>query len=173
MLHLSLGERVSAHVVVLAASIFIANAADAQPTLNDTSLQWETVVSSGLDLPTTMGFVAANDILVLQKNDGQVKRVVAGVVASSPALDVPVNNDSERGMLGIAINTESPPRVFLYYTEAATYGGTPLGNRVYRYTWNAALGVLQSPQLIVNLPVLSGPNHNSRRPQHRRQRPQP
>jgi glucose/arabinose dehydrogenase len=105
-----------------------------------------------------MDFVGPNDILVLQKDDGIVRRVQGGMVTT--ALDVPVNNASERGLLGIAVNSQSPPRVFLYYTEAATDGGTPLGNRIYRYTWNAAMGVLQSPQLILDLPVTPGPNHD-------------
>jgi glucose/arabinose dehydrogenase len=76
------------------------------------------------------------------------------------ALDVAVNADSERGLLGIAINSQNPPVVFLYYTEAASDGGAPIGNRVYRYTWNAALGVLESPQLILDLPATPGPNHD-------------
>jgi glucose/arabinose dehydrogenase len=51
--------------------------------------------------------------------------------------------------------------VFLYYTEAdGADGGTPLGNRVYRYTWNPVSGLLESPQLILDLPFFPGTNHN-------------
>jgi glucose/arabinose dehydrogenase len=76
-------------------------------------------------------------------------------------LDVNVNDDSERGLLGIAINGESPQKVFLYYTEASGSDlGSPIANRVYRYEWNSGLGVLQSPQLILDLPLTSGPNHD-------------
>jgi hypothetical protein len=91
------------------------------------------------------------------------------VLQSAPVLDVAVNNNNERGLLGLVINGESPPRVFLYYTEMSdpdgdglpdTDTGTPLGNRVYRYTWNAATAHLENPQLILDLPVLAGPNHN-------------
>jgi hypothetical protein len=51
----------------------------------------------------------------------------------------------------------------LFYTESGngsdTQGTpTPLGNRVYRYTWNGS--ALISPTRIVDLPVTSGPNHD-------------
>ena len=144
--------------------------ATAQPTLTDPSLQVETFVSS-LAVPTTMEFLDADNVLVLQKNNGQVRRVVSGVLQTAPVLDVAVNNVNERGLLGIAINQEVPPKVFLYYTEVAgpngdglPDSGTPLGNRVYRYTWNASAnggqGRLEDPQLILDLPWSPGPNHD-------------
>ena len=113
-----------------------------------------------LALPTSMAFVGPDDFLVLQKETGVVRRVRNGVLSSIPAIDVPVNFSSERGLLGIAVNTESPKKVFLYFTEATIDGGFALGNRVYRYTWNPIAGLLQAPQLILNLPVTTGPNHD-------------
>lgn len=118
------------------------------------------VHGSGLSLPTTMAFVDDDDILVLEKNTGRVRRVLNGVTETAPVLTVPVAIASERGMLGIAVNAEVPPGVFLYYTEATSPSGTPIANRVYRYDWNASLGVLENPQLVLDLPVLNGPNHN-------------
>jgi glucose/arabinose dehydrogenase len=147
--------------LVTLGSLSFAAVAHAQPILTDTNLTVETVVApNSLALPTTMAFVGANDILVLQKNNGQVRRVLNGVLQATPALDVPVSNDSERGLLGIAVNSESPPKVFLYYTESTVDGGAPLGNRVYRYTWNGTTGLLESPQLVLALPATPGPNHD-------------
>jgi len=110
-----------------------------------------------------MAFIGADDILVLQKNNGQVRRVIGGVLQPSPMLDVAVDNDSERGMLGIAVhpNFPSSPFVYLYYTESSTPGdssGLAAANRVYRYTWNGA--ALTGPALILDLPVSPGPNHD-------------
>jgi glucose/arabinose dehydrogenase len=127
--------------------------------LFDSTLSFE-LVASGLDLPVSMAFLGPNDFLVLEKETGRVKRVIGGVVQPTPVLTVTVNSNSERGLLGIAINDEPQRKVFLYYTEAATPEGTPLGNRVYRYTWNPAAAQLQSPQLILSLPVTPGPFHN-------------
>jgi glucose/arabinose dehydrogenase len=143
-----------------------AAAGSAQPVLNDAALQVETVVS-GLSFPSSLAFLGADDILFLQKNDGRVRRVLAGVLQPAPVLDVAVNALSERGLLGIAIDDAAPPHVFLYYTEAsdpdgdgAPDGGTALGNRVYRYTWNEALARLEQPQLVLDLPVEPGLNHD-------------
>lgn len=138
--------------------LLLAPPAGAQ-TLTDPDLGAETVVT-GLSSPTSMAFLGPDDILVLEKQSGQVRRVLNGTLLGTPVLDVAVNNQSERGLLGIAIDSQSPPHVFLYYTEAATDGGAPLGNRVYRYTWNPGLGVLESPVLVLDLPVTPGPNHD-------------
>ena len=133
-------------------------------TLEDPSLRVDQLVS-GLSSPTTMAFIGANDILVLQKNDGKVRRVINGVLQAGQVLDVAVDNDSERGLLGIALHPQfsSNHFVYLYYTESSTGSdtsgtATPLGNRVYRYTWNGS--VLTNATLILDLPVTQGPNHN-------------
>lgn len=142
-----------------AIAVFAASGTRAQ-MLDDTALVLEPVISSGLALPTTMAFIGPDDFLVLEKNTGNVRRVQNGVLALAPVLTVPVNFTSERGLLGIAVNTESPPRVFLYFTEAATLGGDPIANRVYRYDWNAGAAALENPVLVLDLPVLNGPNHD-------------
>jgi glucose/arabinose dehydrogenase len=132
--------------------------------LNDPALQLREVVS-GLSQPTAMAFIGKGDILVLQKADGRVRRVINGILQPDPVLDVAVDSASERGLLGIAVHPNFPtsPFVFLYYTESSngsdTSGSpTPLGNRVYRYTWDGS--ALVGRQLILNLPVTPGPNHN-------------
>jgi len=132
--------------------------------LNDPTLQVKEVVS-GLNQPTAMAFIGPGEILVLQKGDGRVRRVINGILQPGQVLDVAVDSASERGLLGIAIHPNFPtsPFVYLYYTESSTGSDTsgspaPLGNRVYRYTWNG--GTLVGPQLILDLPVTPGPNHN-------------
>jgi len=136
----------------------------AAQTVNDPGLQVE-IIAGGLAQPTTMAFIADNDILVLQKGNGQVRRVIGGVVQAAPVLDVAVDSASERGLLGIALDPDFAVnrRVFLDYTESATGADTagspvPLGNRVYRYTWDGT--ALVNPVLVLDLPVTSGPNHN-------------
>src|SRR5438034_5677464 len=73
------------------------------PSLTDPNLSI-TEITSGLSAPTTMAFIGTDDILVLQKDNGQVRRVIAGVLQPSAVLDVAVDNFSERGMLGIAVH---------------------------------------------------------------------
>jgi len=143
---------------VLLAAVLAAGEAAAQ-TVTDPSLTL-TTVTTGLSSPTTMAFVGPGDILVLQKANGQVRRVLNGVLQPGFVLDLPVNSESERGLLGIAVNAETPKKVFLYVTEAPTENAAPIANRVYRYDWNAAAGTLTNQTLVLDLPVTAGPNHD-------------
>ena len=88
------------------------------PTVNDPNLKVEKV-AEGIKYPTSMAFLGKDDILVLEKNDGTVRRILNGTMLQEPILDVNVANISERGMLGIAIaNSQKGTKyVFLYYTE--------------------------------------------------------
>jgi uncharacterized repeat protein (TIGR01451 family) len=116
------------------------------PILLDQNLTVSTV-ATGLDQPTTMAFIGANDFLVLERATGRVQRVVNGQLQATPALDLPVNNFSERGLLGIALhpNFPSTPYIYLFWTESSTGADSgnvgdvfqPLSNRVDRYVWNA------------------------------------
>jgi glucose/arabinose dehydrogenase len=126
----------------------------------DPNLSVSTVVGGGqLTDPIAMAFLAPGDFLVIEKA-GNVRRVLNGVLQPTIARTVFTNDSGETGLLGIAINSEVPRRVFLFYTESATQGGVPLANRVYRYTWNSTSGLLESPQIILDLPLTPGPNHN-------------
>jgi len=140
------------------------------PTINDPELKVE-LLSSGIKFPTSMAFLGSNDILVLEKNSGKVRRIVNGVMSPEPLLDVNVASKYERGMLGIAIsqNTDvnKPKYVFLYYTEAPTKDGdditegkNPLGNRLYRYELADNGTKLVNPTLLLDLPARPGPIHN-------------
>jgi len=149
--------------VVVGWLLLAASLASAQ-TLKDPTLAVEEIVS-GLSGPTAMAFIGPNDLLVLQKHNGTVRRVLDGVLLPGVVLDVAVDQTSERGLLGIALHPTFPatPWVYLYYTESGTAGDTsgsppPVANRVYRFSWNGQ--ALVDPALILNLPALPGPNHN-------------
>jgi aldose sugar dehydrogenase len=57
----------------------------------------------GVDFPTSMAFLDSDDILILEKSKGTVKRIVNESILEEPLLDVNVAYRGERGMLGIAI----------------------------------------------------------------------
>ena len=135
-----------------------------EPTVNDSKLQVQ-VVTSGLEAPTSIDFIAPNDILVLEKDKGTVMRVINGKVSSTPLLDVNVANSVERCMCGIAISkNESRTYVFLYYTEIDGSDGDdrkgkqPGGNKIYRY--ELVKDKLVNPVLLIDLPAYPGPRHN-------------
>jgi aldose sugar dehydrogenase len=86
-----------------------------QPIINDSNLKAE-LVFKGLKSPTSMVFLGPNDILVLEKDQGTVQRIINGNMPAQPLLQVNVATDGERGMLGIAITknvTNGTPFVFL------------------------------------------------------------
>src|SRR5918912_1978525 len=104
------------------------------PIINDPKLKAE-VIFKGLNFPTSMAFLDPNDILVLEKNDGTVRRIVNGTMLPNPLLHVNVDNKGERGMLGIAVtriknigNSQHTTFVFLYFTEAESLRTTSNNN---------------------------------------------
>jgi glucose/arabinose dehydrogenase len=137
---------------------------EGKPTLTDSNLKVEQVVE-GLDTPTIMAFLRPNDILVLGKDTGSVKRILNGKLLYQPLLDVNVANSVERRMCGIAISkNNSTTYVFLYYTEIEGNDGEdregrePLANRLYRY--QLVNDKLVNPTLLLDLPATPSPRHN-------------
>src|SRR5687768_8711025 len=110
----------SCRAAVLAAAVALTVRSSAQepvaPEMLDPTLGVRTVVG-GLNLPIAIAFIAPNDLLVLAKDTGRVKRVVNGVVTAT-VLDLGVNRNSERGLLGIALHPDFPRNrgVYLYWT---------------------------------------------------------
>jgi aldose sugar dehydrogenase len=132
----------------------LAQTAYGQASINDNALTVEAAVE-GLSSPTSMVFLDDSNIMVLEK-EGNVRLISNGILQEQPILQVPVNTESERGLLGIAVSNGSnsnQPNVFLYYTE-----GDPLRNRIYKFQWNGE--TLINPSLILDLPAEPGPNHD-------------
>src|ERR671919_1331192 len=131
----------------------------APPTISDPNIRVEKVIT-GLEMPTSMAFLDNDDIIITQKDNGRVRLVSNGILQPQPILQVPVVNNSERGLLGVAIaNTTSSSTtktVFLYYTEPV---GDQVKNRLYRYELNGT-GNMSGGQLILDLPGEPGPNHD-------------
>ena len=125
----------------------------------DPNLRVQTWVR-GLESPTGMAFIDNGArALVLEKNSGQVK-VIANRAVAGVALDLPVANNSERGLLGIALSPtfDSDNFVFLSYTAAGSDGGSAIDNRVERYRWNGS--TLEFDRRVLTMPASPGPNHN-------------
>jgi aldose sugar dehydrogenase len=182
--YLSLRQIPSIVVVITIAFIiglllfsYFLNNAEAEPTIVDNELRVE-VVAQGLKFPSNIAFLGQDDILVLEKDTGKVRRIVNGIMLEKPMLDVNVANEKyERGLLGIDIsnhNSTNTTQVFLYLTESkkadgeddcplnnyCNPGNDPLGNRLYRYDLDEMNGNLVNPKLLLDLPAIPGPAHN-------------
>ncbi len=115
------------------------------PTMQASNLSVR-AFAAGFEQPTGMAFIGTNDLLVIEKATGKVKRVRNGAVEAN-VLDLAVNSASERGLLGIALhpNFNANNFVYLFWTESATGADTSdlasvpqLGNRIDRYVWNGS-----------------------------------
>lgn len=124
--------------------------ADSTPlTLLDPTLEVTTVLSVGITQPIGVLFVAGpTNYWVLEKASGQIKHVAFGVVQPTPVLDLPVNSNSERGLLSAALHPNFVANHFVYvrWTESSTSADSSLvsevpllGNRVDRYLWNGSI----------------------------------
>lgn len=146
-----------------------------EPVVHDSNLKVELIVE-GLKYPTTMDFVKSDDILVLEKDKGTVRRIVNEELLEQPLLDLNVATQYDRGMIGIAVSDDlsgkhDKSHVFIYLTESENESmdacpswkfcktlNEPKGNRLYRYDWDGTS--LTNPKLLLNIPAVPGPSHN-------------
>lgn len=141
---------------------------ESKPSLSDPNLTIETI-AMGFDFPTSITFLGNNDILLLEKNTGNVHRIVNGNVTNA-IIHLNVSIEDERGLLGVAISSNDKSKqedrfIFLYYTscsqvKSALDNSEDCGNYVYRYEFDAENNMLVNPKLILELPFLPGPSHN-------------
>ena len=149
-------------------------------SIKDPNLKIE-VFASGLNKPTSMAFLKSGDVLVLEKLNGTVRKIVNGSLLPEPILDVSVATVDTRGMLGIAVarnETRGADYVFLYFTEAGIGLGDgkdrcrvfsdcitdgvnqPLGNMLYRFELSNDENTLVNKKLLMNFSALPGATHN-------------
>lgn len=148
-------------IVFCGLSTFITQFINAEPTVEDPLIKVEQIVE-GLSSPTSMAFVDAQNILVLEKNSGLVRLVSNGELKEEPILKLDVDSTTLtccRGLLGIDVdylNSTRSKDVFLYFT-AAGKANTPVVNMIVKYNWDGRN--LVNPQSILELPATPGPNH--------------
>jgi glucose/arabinose dehydrogenase len=128
------------------------------PKLHDDTLAVE-LVAEGLDSPTSMRFLDDGTLLVLEKNNGQVRAVLDGKLLEEPAIQIEVATGPEQGLLGIAIGNgeNDTTSVFLYMT--GNHEGKTR-NLVYKYIYDKNEKTLENKTLVLDLPAEPGPFHN-------------
>jgi len=138
------------------------------------------IALGGLTTPIGLAFISDTEWFVIEKNTGHVQFVVDGVVHGS-ALDLSVNNFSERGLLGIALHPDFATNHFVYlfwscnapppaadnpfFPTLTECEDTPelgadsdvdlavplLGNRVDRFVWDGATSTLAFDRNLIKL----------------------
>jgi glucose/arabinose dehydrogenase len=142
---------------------------DVGPYFTDLNLKAEVIVK-GLKSPTSMAFLAPDDILVSEK-EGTLQRIVNGVKLPQPLVDLNVTSKTDnQGFLGIAV-LKNPSKasvdkqlksVYLYYTanrkqdEGSIKVNSSLHNFLYKYDY--VNNSLLNRKLVLDLPA--GAWHN-------------
>ncbi len=121
----------------------------------------ESLVTDQFSTPTALAAVPDGRVLVLQKG-GAVRVLQWGVALPGNALTLTVCTQSERGLLGVALDPEfnSNGRLYLFYTRPSS--GAPGGcvNRVSRFQMNG--NTIDRASEVVLLDNIGSPagNHN-------------
>jgi len=124
------------------------------PIVRDANFVVEEYVE-GLEWPTTMTFVG-DDIIVLEKNSGNVRLIKNGILQDEPIKKFNVSNLAERGLLGV-ISSEST--VYFFLTENNSTLNSVIGNRIYKSDWDGE--ELKNFSVIKNLPFGERGVHNA------------
>lgn len=121
----------------------------------------ESLVTDQFATPTGLAAVPDGRVLVLEKS-GAVRVLQGGAALPGSALTLTVCTQSERGLLGVALDPEfnATGRVYLYYTRPSS--GAPGGcvNRVSRFQMNG--NTIDPASEVVLLDNIGSPagNHN-------------
>ncbi len=146
-------------IAALLCSLLLTAWAHAQ-TFSDNNLSISPYIDAGISAPIALRFTGANAGFLIEKG-GAVKRFDG--VSLTTVLDLPVATDSERGLLGIALDPgfAQTGHVFLYYSAGS--GSTWIENRLARYTWNGTSFTNPTPLATFGTSSdgqTNGPNHN-------------
>jgi DNA-binding beta-propeller fold protein YncE/plastocyanin len=120
-------------------------------------------VYNGLAFPTAIAFLGPDDMLVLQKENKTIVRIVNGQMLDQPVLDLGNTVNSVVCMCDIVIlkNDNGTSYAFLYYYKAQVTednGTKKVVNRLYRY--DITDGKLTNPKLFFEMPSLPASPHN-------------
>src|ERR1041385_1083347 len=98
----------------------------------------DSLVAGGLTTPTAMALAPDGRIFVCEQG-GSLRVIKNGALLPTPFTTLNVDQDGERGLLGIAFdpNFAGNNFLYLYYTVATT----PRHNRVSRFTANGDIVV--------------------------------
>ena len=132
---------------------------------NDTKIKIESIVDR-LKFPTAIAFLGSDDIVVLEKNEETVRRIVNGQMLDEPVLDLGNTTRITGCLCDIAIlrNDNGTSYAFLYYIQLEVTeedGKTKkVVNRLYRY--DITEGKFTNPKLIFEAytPTLRNSIHN-------------
>jgi uncharacterized repeat protein (TIGR03806 family) len=117
------------------------------------------IVASGLSQPTSMVIAPDGRIFVAQQT-GQVKVVKNNALLPTSFVELTVDSQNERGLVGVELDPSFATNRYVYVFYTTPSGGTH--NRVSRFTANGDVAAAGSEVVLIDFPALSAAgNHNS------------
>ena len=110
----------------------------------------------GLDFAIDMAWVPGTKRVFFTEKGGDIHMMKGGRLLSQPCATLPVNDDGERGALGIALHPryKQNHRLYVYYTNAS-----PIENRVARFVVDRNR-CTNKKDIIRGIHASSATNHN-------------
>jgi glucose/arabinose dehydrogenase len=118
----------------------------------------QVLVANGISNPTAMAFAPDGRIFVAQQS-GALRVIKNGTLLATPFITLSVNDDGERGLIGVTLDPDFATNHYLYLYHTTTEDG--LHNRVTRFTANGDVALAGSASIVIDLdPLSSATNHN-------------
>ncbi|HEY5745435.1 MAG TPA: PQQ-dependent sugar dehydrogenase [Chryseolinea sp.] len=118
----------------------------------------QVLVANGISNPTAMTFAPDGRIFVAQQS-GALRVIKNGALLAAPFITLSVNDDGERGLIGVTLDPDFATNHYLYLYHTTTEGG--IHNRITRFTANGDVALAGSASIVIDLdPLSSATNHN-------------
>ncbi|AYB30373.1 PQQ-dependent sugar dehydrogenase [Chryseolinea soli] len=118
----------------------------------------QVLVANNISNPTAMAFAPDGRIFVAQQS-GALRVIKNGALLTTPFITLSVNDDGERGLIGVTLDPDFATNHYLYLYHTTTEGG--IHNRITRITGNGDVALAGSGSLVIDLdPLSSATNHN-------------
>lgn len=120
----------------------------------------ETVLT-GMDKPVAMAFDPQGRLFYTEKDAGNVRLFANGALQAGPVITFRVDNNNERGLLGIAIDPAFNENhyIYIYYTCAVGNGCPSSANRVVRFVESNGVG--SNPIVIFTSPATAAESQHN------------
>ncbi|SHH96672.1 Por secretion system C-terminal sorting domain-containing protein [Chryseolinea serpens] len=118
----------------------------------------QVLVANGISNPTAMTFAPDGRIFVAQQS-GALRVIKNGALLAAPFITLSVNDDGERGLIGVTLDPDFDTNHYLYLYHTTTEGG--IHNRITRFTADGDVALAGSASIVIDLdPLSAATNHN-------------
>jgi aldose sugar dehydrogenase len=123
---------------------------DENITVNDTNLRVR-LVAEDLEFPTSIAFLGPDDIVVLERMKGTVKRIVDGKMLEEPLLNLS-DYKIRSCMCGIAVAKQNLTTYVFLLVDELEDNNNKLFDRLYRYEL-VNNSKLANPRILLDIPI--------------------